>query len=141
MEYNHRRILRIRLLLIESHLRDTIHKLGSNTDTSNFILYSIKNNIDHESKIRLLGTINSMLDEISQMKEKFALESEEQPIRKKILGRLNEIWTTLEDTRPEKMARGYGSMSKFDEEMLRPHIHKLLSMVDDIYDELGHPTH
>ena len=138
MDYNHTRILRIHLLSIERHLRDTIHKLESNK-LSTFILYSIKDNIDHESKKKLLGTINSMLDEISQMKDKFALESEEKSVRQAIMGHIAEIWTTLEDTRPERMARGYGSMSKTDEELLRSHIHKLLSMVDDIYDELGYP--
>jgi hypothetical protein len=137
MDYNHKRILRIRLLVIENHLRDTIHKLESNK-LSTFILYAIKDNIDHESKKKLLGTINSMLHEISQMKDKFALESEEKSVRQNIMGHIAEIWTTLEDTKPENMARGYGSMSKTDEELLRSHVHKLLSMVDDIYDELGH---
>ena len=35
-----------------------------------------------------------MLDEIRQIKKELALESEEQSVRQKILGRLNEIWTT-----------------------------------------------
>src|SRR5690348_3056995 len=103
MDYNHTRILRIRLLLIESYLRDTINKLEFISNNSTFILYSIKNNIDQQSKKRLLRSINSMLDEINQMKEKFALEAEEKSVRQSILGRIDGIWTTLEDTRPEKL--------------------------------------
>jgi hypothetical protein len=93
MDRNHKRILWICLLLIENNLRYIMSKLGSNTNTSNFILYSVINTIDSETRINILTTINSMLDEISQMK-RFALESEEQYIRQKILGRLDEIWTT-----------------------------------------------
>ena len=77
MDYNHKRILRIRLLLIESHLRDILGNLGSDTSNSTFILYSIRNNISSEDRIKILSTVNSMLDEIRQMKENFALESEE----------------------------------------------------------------
>ena len=118
MDYNHNRIVRIRLLLVESDLRDIRSKLKSNTDTSHFILYSLKNTIDSETNTRMLKTINFMLDEISQMKQEFALESEEQSVRPKIFGRLNEIWTTLLDTRPESLV-GYGSMSESDEKLLK----------------------
>jgi hypothetical protein len=119
MDYNHTRILRVRLLLIETDLRDIMSKLTSNIDTSDFILYSLKNTIDSETKTRILNTINFMLDEISQMKKEFALESEEQYIRQKLLGRLNEIWTTLLDTMPGKLVVGYGSMSDSDQKLLK----------------------
>jgi hypothetical protein len=138
MDYNHTRILRIRLILIESHLRSIISELGrSDANNLTFILYSIRNDVSFGTRTEMLSTVNSMLDEIRQMKENFALESEEQSIRKDVLGHLNGIWTTLEDTIPEKLAKGYGNMSKFDEELLRPYILKLLSLVDDIYNELG----
>ena len=77
-----------------------------------------------------------MLDEIAQMKEKFALEPEEKSMKRDILGHLIEIWTTLDDSRPEKMATAYGSMSEVDMNLIRLHILKLLSMNEEIYNEL-----
>jgi predicted ATP-dependent serine protease len=95
MDYNHKRILRIRLLLIESHLCDIISELESDTTNSTLILYSVRNNMSSEIRIQILSTVNSMLDEIRHMKENFALESEEKSIRSNIWGHLQAIWTTL----------------------------------------------
>lgn len=136
MDDNHKRILQVRLLLIEKHLRNILHNLENDANSSTFILYSIKNTIDHDLKARLINIINSMFNEIAQMKIKFKLESEEQSAIRSILGNLDEIWTTLEDTRPEKLAKGYGSISKVGEELLRPCVLKLLLMIDNIYTEL-----
>jgi hypothetical protein len=135
MDYNHKRILRIRLLLIESHLRDIISKLGSDTSNSTFILYSIRNNISSEARIKVISIVNSMLDEIRQMKENFILESEEKSLRSNILGHLQAIWTTLQDSRPEKMS-GYGTFSELDKELLGPRILNLLTMLEDIFKQL-----
>ncbi len=144
MDYNHIRILQVRLQLIENYLHDMISKLEHNTNNSSFILYSFKNDIDYERKTKVLSILNFMLYEINQMKDKFALQQEERSFVRSIIGDLNEIWTTLEDTRPEKFSKGYGNISKVDQELLGPYILKLLYMVDDIYIELGYtgkPSH
>ena len=104
MEDNHTRILQVRLLLIEKHLRNILQNLEYGADNSTFLLYSIKNTIDKDRNTRLFNIINSMFDEIAQMKIKFKSESEEQPVIRGILGNRDEIWTTLEDTRPEKFS-------------------------------------
>jgi hypothetical protein len=101
-------------------------------------MYSFKNTIDYDRRTRLLGIINSMLYEINQMKKNFALKSEELSIIRSIMGNLDDIWTTLEDTRPEKLSEGYGIMSKVDEDILRHGILKLLPMVNHFYTELEH---
>ena len=81
MDYNHKRILRIRLLSIERHLCDIISELKSDSSDSTFILYSVRNTISPEVRIKILDTVNSMLDEIRLMKDKFALDSEEKAVR------------------------------------------------------------
>lgn len=121
--------------MIESHLRDIISNLGSDTSNSTFILYSIRNNISSESRIKIFSIVNSMLDEIRQMKENFILESEEKSVRSNILGHLQAIWTTLEDSRPEKMS-GYGTLSELDKELVGPRILNLLTMLEDIFRQL-----
>ena len=136
MNDNHTRILQVRLLLIERCLRDIISKLEYDTNNSIYILYSFKNTITHERRTKILDIINSMFNEINQMKKKFALESKEISVIKSITGDLDEVWTTLENTRPEKMSIGYGNMSNIDEELLRPNILTLLPMVENIYTEL-----
>jgi hypothetical protein len=103
--------------------------LESNSNNCTFLLYSIKYNIDLESKTKILQTIDTMLHEIRQIKEKFGLEEEVQSLQRKITVNLEEIWTTLEDTRPEKMI-GYGKMSQSDEDSIRWYISKLLNMVE-----------
>jgi hypothetical protein len=138
MNDNYLRILRVRLLLIEKCLRDIIDKLEYDSRNSIFIMHSFKNTIDYDRRTRLLGIINSMLYEINQMKKNFALESEELSIIRSIMGNLDDIWTTLEDTRPEKLSEGYGIMSKVDEDILRHGILKLLPMVNHFYTELEH---
>jgi hypothetical protein len=138
MNDNYLRILRVRLLLIEKCLRDIIDKLEYDSRNSIFIMYSFKNTIDYDRRTRLLGIIKSMLDEINQMKKNFALESEELSVIRSIMGNLDDIWTTLEDTRPEKLSEGYGIMSKVDEDILRHGILKLLPMVNHFYTELEH---
>jgi hypothetical protein len=138
MNDNYLRILRVRLLLIEKCLRDIIDKLEYDSRNSIFIMHSFKNTIDYDRRTRLLGIIKSMLDEINQMKKNFALESEELSVIRSIMGNLDDIWTTLEDTRPEKLSEGYGIMSKVDEDILRHGILKLLPMVNHFYTELEH---
>ena len=136
MNANYTRILQVRLLLIERCLRDIISKLEYDTNNSLYILYSFKNTITPERRTKILDIINSMFNEINQMKKKFALESKEILVIKSITGDLDEVWTTLENTRPEKMSIGYGNMSNIDEELLRPNILTLLPMVENIYTEL-----
>jgi hypothetical protein len=138
MNDNYLRILRVRLLLIEKCLLDIIDKLEYDSRNSIFIMHSFKNTIDYDRRTRLLGIIKSMLDEINQMKKNFALESEELSVIRSIMGNLDDIWTTLEDTRPEKLSEGYGIMSKVDEDILRHGILKLLPMVNHFYTELEH---
>jgi hypothetical protein len=52
-------------------------------------------------------------------------------LKRKIDVNLDEIWTTLLDTRPEKM-RGRGKMSQPDEDSVRSYVLKLLSMVENL---------
>ena len=63
-----------------------------------------------------------MLNEIRQVKEEFGL--------KQVVGSLT-VWTTLLDTRPEKM-RGRDRMSQPDEDPVRSYVLKLLSMVEHL---------
>jgi hypothetical protein len=134
LDNNHKRILGIRLKLIEKHLRDTISIL-EHKGNATFELYSITDNIDLEDKIKIINIINSMLDEIRQIKKKFVLESDEETIRSHVLGHLNDVWTILEDSTPGNM-RGYSRISELDNELLSPHILKLHNTLEDILKKL-----
>jgi hypothetical protein len=72
-----------------------------------------------------------MLNEIQDLKQEFDLEEEAESLKRKIDVNLEEIWTTLLDTRPEKM-RGMDKMSKSDEDYVRSYILKLLKMVEHL---------
>jgi hypothetical protein len=119
------------LRFVETRLR-SIKDILKSTDTDmNFLLYSVKNNLDPLNKAKIHQNINDMLREIRQIKEKFGLEHKEENLKRKIDTNLDEIWTTLLDTRPEKM-RGRGIMSKPDEESVSSHVSKLLRMTEHL---------
>ncbi|MGA9153868.1 MAG: hypothetical protein WBZ36_25085 [Candidatus Nitrosopolaris sp.] len=111
MEYRHRRLLEIYLRLVEKHLRDINGSLDSDFKNSRFLLYSIKNSLNVETRAKMQNMVQGMLDEIAKLKEKFSLGSEEIDARRNILGHLTEIWTTLEELRPEKIEKGHGKIS------------------------------
>ena len=119
------------LRFVETRLRTIIDILESNSNVSTFLLYSINYNIDSETKDKILQTIEAMLIEIRQVKEEFGLEQGVEILKRKIDINLDEIWTTLLDTRPEKM-RGRDKMPQDDEDSVRSYVLKLLSMVEHL---------
>jgi hypothetical protein len=114
---------------IERRLRRIIDALELNTNDQSFMLYSIKYDIGLETKNRVLDTTKAMLNEIQQLKDEFELEEGMEGLKRRIDVLLDEIWTTIADTRPEKM-RGYGKMSQQDEDSVRSHTMKFLSMAE-----------
>jgi hypothetical protein len=70
-----------------------------------------------------------MLNEIQQLKDEFELEKDVEALKMRIDVFLDEIWTTIADTRPEKML-GYGKMSQQDEDSVSSYTLKLLSMAE-----------
>jgi len=132
MDENHRRALMSGLIVVEKQLHEICSELAQNGNHSSSILYSRINNIDQRTAKRILNIVMSMLDEIRQVKEKFELESEEESVHTQVHSKLSEIWTILEDLIPEKL-EAYGRMYKADKELLRPHILRLLSILNDIY--------
>jgi hypothetical protein len=117
------------LRFIERRLRRIIEALELNTHDQSFLLFSIKSDIGLETKNRVLDTTKALLNEIQQLKEEFELKKDVEYLKRTIDVFLDEIWTTIADTRPEKML-GYGKMSKPDEDYTRSYILKLLSMAE-----------
>ncbi|MFZ0514505.1 MAG: hypothetical protein WAM14_23070 [Candidatus Nitrosopolaris sp.] len=77
-----------------------------------------------------------MLEEIQQVKEEYALESEEElTIKRNVLRNLDGVWAALKDLRSGKM-HGYDRLSDRDKELLNPRIIKLYTMVESIYSEM-----
>jgi hypothetical protein len=132
MDENHRRALRGGLIVVEKLLHEMIDDLTQNVDNSGSILYSRVEDVDQISAKTLLDIVMSMLGIIRQIKEKFELVPSQESVRAQVYGRLSEIWTILEDLRPEKL-EAYGRMNGDDMELLRPYILRLLSMLDDIF--------
>ncbi|HEY6535507.1 MAG TPA: hypothetical protein VIY08_06875 [Candidatus Nitrosocosmicus sp.] len=138
MDYNHTRIIQVRFQLIENKVRDMINKLNETDSDSLFILYSIKYDIDEENKKKLLESLKKILDEINLVKENFNLELEEQSFFKSIAADLDQIFLTLDDTKPESLVKGYGAIPKSDQKLLKNHVSKLLDITDKVSIEIGH---
>jgi hypothetical protein len=75
-EYKHRRFLEIYLRLVEKHLCHINDSLETDFKNSRFMIYSISNNLNAETRTRMQN-VQGMLDEIAKLKEKFNLGSEE----------------------------------------------------------------
>jgi hypothetical protein len=129
LDYGIKLFLANDLRFIERRLRRIIDALELNTNDQSFLLYSIKSDIGVETKNRVLDTTKAMLNEIQQLKDEFKLEKDVEGLKRRVDVLLDEIWTTIADTRPEKML-GHGNMSKPDEESTRSYISKLLNMAE-----------
>jgi hypothetical protein len=77
MDYVHRRVLSIHFRLVEKCLRDITSTLEVNTTDRHYILYSINNNADSETRKSIFRISVLMLEQ--KMKEEFTLESDEEP--------------------------------------------------------------
>jgi hypothetical protein len=123
------------LRFIERRLRRIIDTLELNTHDRSFLLFSIKSDIGLKTKNRVLETTKAMLNEIQQVKDEFELKKDVEGLKRRIDVFLDEIWTTIADTRPEKML-GYGKMSRPEEDSMNSYTLKLLSMAEYLLDPL-----
>jgi hypothetical protein len=133
MDDNHRRALRSSLLVVERDLHYVRNQLES--DASRSASYFTRNDVSPETRRKVLAMTQIMLDEVERIMKKFDLESKEESVRRNILGVLSEVWTILEETRPERL-KAYGSLSEREAELLVPHVQKLRRILDDIFQVL-----
>jgi len=131
LDYGTKLFLGNDLRFVETRLRTIIDIVQSNNNNPTFLLYSIRNNIDSKTRDKIIQTIELMLSEIREIREEFGLEQGVESLKRKIDVNLDEIWTTLLDTRPEKM-RGRDKMSQPDEDSVRSYVLKLLNMVEHL---------
>ena len=137
MEENHKRVLGSSLLVIERRLRQIGQDLQQSGEEADSVLQSTINDVDPETRRRIIDVVTSMHDEINQIKELFNLEVVHQSLRWHIIATLSEIWNILADLKPEKVSRAFGHMSDDVQDAWRPHTTRLSNMVDDLLRELG----
>lgn len=136
MDYVHRRVLSIHFRLVEKCLRDITSTLEVNTTDRHYILYSINNNADSETRKSIFRISVLMLEQIQKMKEEFTLESDEDlTVKRDVLSNLSEIWAPIKDLAAGRV-HGYDRLSNRDKELLNPHIMKLYAMIEEIYKEM-----
>lgn len=134
MDYVHRRLISIRLRLIEKCLFQTKRLLEATTSNRHFILYSVKDNVDSDLRLRIVKVGSLMIEQIDNMKQEFNLQSEEEEdsIKKIVLSNLNEAWSCLKDLRAGKIHM-YDQLSIQDKQSLNVHIRKLYALIESIY--------
>jgi hypothetical protein len=136
MDENHKRVLTSDLIIIEEQLHQISQELQQTGEECDVVLQSTINDIDPETRIKILDIARSMLDEIRQIKELFSLEVTRKSLRWHIIALLSEIWNTLEALKPEKVGRAFGQMPDEVQDAWRPHISRLSNMLDELYQEL-----
>ena len=137
MNENHKRVLTSDLIIIEEQLHQISRELQQTGEESDAVLQSTINDISPETRTKMLDIARSMLDEIRQIKELFALEVAQKSLRWHIITTLSEIWNILADLKPEKVSRAFGQMPNDVQDAWRPHISRLSHMLDELYRELG----
>jgi hypothetical protein len=137
MEEDHKRVLASDLLIMEKHLHQISQELQQTGEEADIVLQSTINDVDPETRIKLLDIAGLMLDEIRQIKELFSLEVADKSLRWHIIALLSEIWNTLDALKPEKVGRAFGQIPDDVQDVWRPHISKLSNMLDELYKELG----
>jgi len=137
MDENHKRVLTSDLLIVEEHLHQITRELQQRGEESDVVLQSKVNDIDPETRMKLLDIARSMLDEIRQIKELFGLAVAHKSLRWHIIALLSEIWNTLDALKPEKVGRAFGQMPDDVQDVWRPHISRLSNMLDELYRGLG----
>jgi hypothetical protein len=137
MDYVHRRVLSIRLRLVEKWLFEIKSILEATADDRHFILYSVKNNVDSDLRMKIFKVSSLMIEQIQKMKQEFSLQSEEEEdsIKKIVLSNLNEAWSSLKDLKEGKI-HGHDQLSYLDKQLLNAHIIKLYSMIESIYSDI-----
>ena len=134
---NHKRVLGSSLQIIERRLRQIRQDLQQTCEKADSVLQTTINDIDPETRGRIIDAVASMLDEINQIKKLFNLEVTHKSLRWHIIATLSEIWNILDDLKPEKVSREFGQMPDDVQDIWRPHTTRLSNMVDDLFRELG----
>ena len=137
MNENHKRVLTSDLLIIEERLHQITQELQQTGEEFDAVLQSKINDIDPETRIKMLDIARSMLDEIRQIKQLFSLGVAHRSLRWHVITLLSGIWNTLDALKPEKVGRAFGQMPDDVQDAWSPHISRLSNMLDELYQELG----
>lgn len=137
MDYVHRRVLSIRLRLIEKCLFEIKNILEATANDRDFILYSVKNNVHSDLRMKILRVSSLMIEQIQKMKQEFNLqpEEEEASVKEIVISNLNDAWSSLKDLKEGKI-HGHDRLSDRDKQQLHAHITELYSMIESIYSDM-----
>jgi hypothetical protein len=126
MNDNHTHVLGTYLHDIEMRLQEMRRGFTAESDELSRTMY-LKQDVDEETRARVLKGITKMLKEIESMKVEYGLQTEERSLRKYAHARISDIWVTISDLRPEHL-ENYGSLTQDDKDGLEPHLKKLLEL-------------
>ena len=99
------------------------------------ILLSVRATFDTLERRHLRSLITEARLTITTLAETFSLPHEERDARRELDGRLVQIWSSLEDTRPRRL-EGYGPMDPAAAALLDPRIGQLIDLVNAMRDEV-----
>ncbi|MGA9149414.1 MAG: hypothetical protein WBZ36_02455 [Candidatus Nitrosopolaris sp.] len=99
--------------LVEKCLRDITSTLEANTNDRHYILYSINNNVDSETRKSIFRISAFMLEQIQKIKEEFTPESDKElTVIRDVSSNLSEIWTFKRLRRKDAFMTDYQNVTK-----------------------------
>ena len=102
-----------------------------NSKKEKTFLYKEEDDIDFNSKPKMLKVITAMLWEIKEMKDDFGLETDTEQVSRRMAASLSEIWVLLEDLKASKL-KVYGCVSEDEKALIEPRVLKLLKELNEI---------
>ena len=134
---SHERALSSSLHVIERNLQQIRASLSEDTPAEQTITYRRRDDVNSESKPRILEVITDMLDEIKQVKDVFELETDVRSHKAQITAALTEVWIILVELEPERL-NAYGELSESTKALIEPHLQSLQNKLDEV-NHLLHP--
>lgn len=132
METSHKRALTFGFNIIERDLERIINDLEDAGDQPRF-----QGEIDSDDKAKILNAAKLMLKEIEIIRKKYGLEGRQESVRlkRRLHGRLIEIYNILYDLRPKSL-EPYGKITESDKEELGREIEKLAKSLESMYEAI-----
>jgi hypothetical protein len=126
---NHKRRLAVAMQRVDAaagRMLDLLEKRTVSTDMT-----VINDNFDEDERKRLVEALNELRSRAKSFADEYDLDKHRRDVRRTLTAEISEVWTTLENIRPQRM-RGMGVLSGEAAEGLTRRVEALLRVVNMI---------
>jgi hypothetical protein len=131
---NHRRRLAVSMAMVDAAIARILDLLDERTSPT--MMTTWQRSLTREQARELRDGLRALQPLTAELARKYGLEKHRRNLRRTIVAELSQIWTILENCRPQKM-KGMGPVAAEIEPMVDGDIHRLLEIVNNIRQAIG----